>query len=404
MSSGKPLPPSRVLLFHSDLRGAGGAERLLWEEERFFVQKGFEVRVITFTLEDQALFDYTPKDLEVLSAGADAISRIRSLRQELRRYRPKLVVVQNTSDSMLMYVAKAGLRIPCLTHIHGTLFWFPDDDKKYATIFRHAFDRVRSSVFGHSAFIPPRRRFSILERVRIECLGLLNYLAVRNSYLVIVLTEQVQWEVQELYGKEAVVARGCLGSKFLVPKAPRMPRLMHCMRGQRVILSLGRLDKRKRIDLLIRAFGKVAETWHDVHLAIGGTGEEEAALRELVEQLGLVKRVTFLGFIPDSELVDYYRAADVFAFPSWTSSGITPYEALAVGLKVVWTSEASEPVLGGANVFVADPTVESFSEGLDRALRTEIVEDMDVGIYSWSNYFETVLSALMQRGKEAVCQ
>ena len=103
----------------------------------------------------------------------------------------------------------------------------------------------------------------------------------------------------------------------------------------------------------------------------------------------------FLGFIPDSELFDYYAACDVFAFPSWTSSGITPYEALAVGKKVVWTSEADEPILEDKHVFLAEPIVEDFARGLEETLNSNVEGKVDLSDYTWDKYFETVYGAVV---------
>ena len=112
--------------------------------------------------------------------------------------------------------------------------------------------------------------------------------------------------------------------------------------------------------------------------------------------MDITERVEFLGFIPDAELFDYYAACDIFAFPSWTSSGITPYEALAVGKKVVWTSEADEPVLRDKYVFVADPTVEDFARGLEEAINADVKGKADLSdYYTWGKYFETVYGAII---------
>ena len=86
----------------------------------------------------------------------------------------------------------------------------------------------------------------------------------------------------------------------------------------------------------------------------------------------------------------------MFAFPSWTSSGITPYEALAVGKKVVWTSEADEPILGDKHVFVAEPNVADFARGMEEALNTDVEGNVDLSDYTWDKYFETVYGAVVE--------
>lgn len=69
------------------------------------------------------------------------------------------------------------------------------------------------------------------------------------------------------------------------------------------ILSVGRLDKSKRIDLLIRALpycGRKAK------LIVAGKGPEEESLKKLARELQVEDQVTFLGFVPDDELLKLY--------------------------------------------------------------------------------------------------
>ena len=88
----------------------------------------------------------------------------------------------------------------------------------------------------------------------------------------------------------------------------------------KVVLALGRLARNKGYDLLVDAFSLVASRIPDarLHLAVGGmelTANEQKLLSDLHEQietLGLGGRVSFGGFVADSDLADFYRAADVF--------------------------------------------------------------------------------------------
>lgn len=114
----------------------------------------------------------------------------------------------------------------------------------------------------------------------------------------------------------------------------------------KVILSLGRIAWNKGYDLLLRAFAEVAtrEPTARLHLAIGGERlepPEDAVLRgcqDLANELGVSSRVTFSGFVPDSEMADLYRAADVFVLSSrYEPFGMTAVEAMACGTPAVVT-------------------------------------------------------------------
>ncbi len=115
----------------------------------------------------------------------------------------------------------------------------------------------------------------------------------------------------------------------------------------KVVLALGRLATNKGYDLLIHAFKEVAarEPQAVLHLAAGGEkmdDSERAILDEcksIVAEAGLGNRVKFSSYVPDEDLPDTYRAADVFVLSSrYEPFGMTAIEAMACGTPAVVTS------------------------------------------------------------------
>jgi len=134
----------------------------------------------------------------------------------------------------------------------------------------------------------------------------------------------------------------------------------------RVVLALGRLATNKGYDLLIDGFSVLASRIPDarLRLALGGENldqQEATILRQLHEQvnaLGLADRVDFTGFIPDDELADYYRAADLFVLSSrYEPFGMTAIEAMASGTPTVITVHGGlfRAVSYGRHALFADP-------------------------------------------------
>ncbi|HVU25283.1 MAG TPA: glycosyltransferase [Opitutus sp.] len=113
-----------------------------------------------------------------------------------------------------------------------------------------------------------------------------------------------------------------------------------------VVLALGRLARNKGYDLLIDAFTVTAQRHPDavLHLAVGGTDlndKEQQLLAELHAQAqasACADRIRFGSFIPEEELPDYYRAADMFVLCSrYEPFGMTAIEAMASGTPTVVT-------------------------------------------------------------------
>jgi D-inositol-3-phosphate glycosyltransferase len=113
----------------------------------------------------------------------------------------------------------------------------------------------------------------------------------------------------------------------------------------RLVLFVGNLEPRKQVDVLLQAMVMVRRQIATAELIVVGSGEsagmrdQTAHLVRLTRDLELQEAVHFVGRVEDSELLDFYAAADVFALPSSSEAqGIVALEAMACGLPVVATA------------------------------------------------------------------
>ena len=102
------------------------------------------------------------------------------------------------------------------------------------------------------------------------------------------------------------------------------------------VLFLGRIDiLQKGIDILVRAFALIVDTV-DENLIIAGDGPDEAKVRRLVEDLGITKRVRFLGRVGGDSKRLALDQARILAVPSRSETfGIVAAEGLARGTPVI---------------------------------------------------------------------
>src|SRR5215831_2841961 len=101
-------------------------------------------------------------------------------------------------------------------------------------------------------------------------------------------------------------------------------------------LYVGRLDREKSVDLIIGAFGSIADAVSGVTLSLVGQGTHEGTLRRLAEAGAAHDRIRFHGGMDRAALPLYYRAADLFLFASETETqGLVLAEAHASGLPAV---------------------------------------------------------------------
>jgi len=150
---------------------------------------------------------------------------------------------------------------------------------------------------------------------------------------------------------------------------PAEVRRRHGLGERPTVISVARLVEWKGHDTVLRALPAIIAEVPDAMYLIVGDGPFRADLERLVARLGLRDRVVFAGFVPDSELPAYYRAADVLAVPSREviedipieGFGIVYVEAGACGLPVVGgrgggTDESIEDGVTGFRVDHGDPS------------------------------------------------
>ncbi len=100
-----------------------------------------------------------------------------------------------------------------------------------------------------------------------------------------------------------------------------------------LVLSVGRLTPQKNHDLIIRAIKNL-----DVYLLIIGNGELKEELSNLIKELKIENKVIFKDSVPNNQIQDYYKSADVFALaydPKIEGVPIPVLEALGCGIPIV---------------------------------------------------------------------
>jgi teichuronic acid biosynthesis glycosyltransferase TuaC len=119
----------------------------------------------------------------------------------------------------------------------------------------------------------------------------------------------------------------------------------------KIILYVGRLDKLKGVNYLLRAIYELktkygnSESFKNLQAVIIGKGPELNNLQKLSEELDLQEIVTFKGELRAKKLEDWYSAADLFILPTTYPEGrpVVIYEAMASGCAVIATNVAGIP-------------------------------------------------------------
>lgn len=189
--------------------------------------------------------------------------------------------------------------------------------------------------------------------------------------------------------REKAIPNGVSIEGFSPPEAGEALRRRLGLERKRVLLSVGRLQKVKGFDAVIRALPKIIQCVPNAVHVIVGEGPEGGHLRSLAAEMGLNERVIFVGEVPLGSLGRgdhaYYQACDVFVMPSRKdplsnqveSFGIAHLEAGACGKPVVGGLSGGTPeaVADGESGLLVDP--ERSEQVADAVIR--ILNDPSLG-------------------------
>jgi mannosylfructose-phosphate synthase len=222
------------------------------------------------------------------------------------------------------------------------------------------------------------RTYRFTERIEKE------FLTYRNCDHIIATTEQQCEIITEDYGiprdHATLIPPGIDEQRF----TPAQPSRVREIRGQigfteEDVYCVGRAATNKGIDLLIACLPALRRLVPAarLQLAVGAGSDRDhervEQWKQLSHELGVADSVKWLGYVPDEEMADYYRAAGVFALSSrYEPFGMTAIEAMACGTPTVVTTHGGlhEAVDFGTHALFADPNQpEEFAALLGLPLR-----------------------------------
>jgi glycosyltransferase involved in cell wall biosynthesis len=187
-----------------------------------------------------------------------------------------------------------------------------------------------------------------------------------------------------------------------------------------VILYCGRLDTEKGVDRLFHAFARVAASNSEVTLRIAGQGPEKTRLEELARELGIDKRIVFLGWQGPRDIESELSRAWTLVAPSlWAEPlGLVALEAAVRGVPVIasevggFAETVEEGVTGLlvpngdvsalAEAMSSVVTQRKFSDGIPDDVIRRVAARHDVALHIQA--IRTTLSEIVPRQEQAPAQ
>lgn len=342
----------------------GGQVVYVLELAKKLAQLGHKVDIYTRRFEDQPEIDEVDPDVRIIRipcGGPDFIPK-EYLHRHLNEWNEKALRYIKRENLSYLFVnshywdagvagqrLSEALNIPHIHTPHSLGLW---KKRQMETDYPERADKFEAE-------------FNFKERIQHE-------LIVYRSCQLVVATTPIQLDMLvDDYGlsrsRVQMIPPGYDDNRFYpVSEASRQMIRQRLGFDGKVVVALGRLATNKGYDLLIDAFSVLASRVPDARLRLALGGENLDAqeqgildgLKSQVADLGLEDRVDFTGFIPDEELPDYYRAADLFVLSSrYEPFGMTAIEAMASGTPTIVTIHGGlfRAVSYGRHALYADP-------------------------------------------------
>lgn len=312
----------RIAIFTPYLR-PGALGRMIPDVSKQFVTRGDEVHLYTGEVSRDILSTLTEHKAKIHITYLPVNDRLflfNSLLTGLRfRDKPDVLLAWEFPSNIAAALAKSRVKVP--------LVWFCQEPPKllYEDLtLKYIRDR---SPYAYLASIILRKMLKPMDQW-----------AVASADIILANSKYTAECVWQAYGRKAEVVHTSIDHTLFRPKKPRrgLKKKFDIPLNAKILFCPGRLYPQKRVDIAVKTLAFLSKRYDDLVLVISGVGPEGERLRRLAEQLGVSKKVRFVGLLDTEEVVELYNLSDIVLFPSINEPwGFVALEAMACGKPVV---------------------------------------------------------------------
>ena len=324
------------ILFVSDVSIAeviGGAERVLFEQSTLLQRRGHAVHILTRKLPEHKSDHQIIQGVNEWRYDVDQSNSFSFIKSTLLNCKKLFESLENKHS------------FDCIN--------FHQPFSAFSVIRSSASQKIKKIYTGHSLSFEefqsrnPQPR-ALIGRIpyflNTQARKFIERRALNKSDQIIVLSRFTQQKLQRTYGissEKITIVPGGVDLERFYPASDRkkIRQRLNIPQEKMILFTVRNLVSRMGLENLICAAREVVKSVHDIYLVLGGDGPLKNDLISLTQELGIENHVKFVGFIPEVELPDYYRMADVFVLPTMELEGfgLVTLEALASGVPVLGT-------------------------------------------------------------------
>ena len=204
-------------------------------------------------------------------------------------------------------------------------------------------------IFTHGMLDPWSIRNSFFKRIKKTIyFYLFEYHVLKNAEFVLFTCEEecrlARSAFKFIKFNSKVVRYGTVSPPIQFAKSKLLFKSYPMLKKRKIILFLGRVDRKKGLDLLIRAFAILYKKSDQFVLLIAGSGDIGyiKELKNISASLGVSEKVIWMGMIHDELKWSTFYSSDIFCLPSHQENfGIAIVESLSAGLPVLISNKVN---------------------------------------------------------------
>lgn len=355
----------KIAIFHCGFIYSGGGERIVLEEAKGLIKRGYEVEVYAPTLDRKKCYPEIIKEVGVKTFFPSYIDKLPG-RYALRMLATSLLapilaikfkdvdifIGANQPGAWIAFCISKVLKKPFIVYLNQ-----PN---------RIVYPRPVDVEFGWATTVGDYQLLYKLFRILRPALSLLDKISINNAYEVLVNGEYIGTAIENVYSKRIV---NTPAGSYVYPFSKLYLNPHTAFEGEVTIagkkiskpylLITNRHDPQKRFDYVIRAMKAVLRKYPKVSLVIPGPFTKHTKkLIDLTKRLGIVDKVLFLGEVSENDLQKLYQHSAVYCYPSPEEDfGLGPLEAGGWGVPTVAWNHAGPTVTvhDGVTGFLAKP-------------------------------------------------
>jgi glycosyltransferase involved in cell wall biosynthesis len=324
------------ILFVADVsisKPSSGAERVLFEQSTRLQRRGHNVHILTRRLPEHRSNQEVIQGVREWRYDIDQRNSLSFIKSTLLNCKKLFESVQNqySFDCINFHQPFSARGVICSAASKKI--------KKIYTCHSLSFEEFQSRNPSPKRFI---RKVSCF--LNIQARKLIEKKVLNESDSIAVLSRFTQEKLWTAYGipsGKVVIIPGGVDLQRFSPTGDKVGirRHLNIPEEKMILFTVRDLEPRMGLENLIFAVKEVIKAVPDAYLLLGGKGPLKNNLVSLAHELGVENHIRFVGFIPEEELPDYYRVADIFILPTieLEGFGLITLEALASGLPVLGT-------------------------------------------------------------------